>query len=91
MFCNKEVESIDHMMIQCSFTKMMWHEEKIEFKIAQKCVYQPLSLFFLNWINGANTWKALLCYVCWKFWKNMNGTLFKGKPKRVGEVSLEAI
>ena len=77
--CFEEVETMDHLMVQCFFSKKLWEE-------LRNIIWFPLIWGSLNVINnfdsqrrGAKRWLELPCFICLDIWKQRNVILFENK------------
>lgn len=53
IMCHMDAESVDHLMVHCSFTKSVWREVKNVLNIAQSWDCQSIYSCFQEWINKA--------------------------------------
>lgn len=83
----EEAESMDHLMVGCSFTKQVWREVLNNFNISQDWEDGSLVIFFERFIKGAHVWKEFPCFVFWEVWKLRNKVLFESMLKYVQKVS----
>ena len=49
--CKSVEECVDHILVYCSFSKMVWREIKIWIKITKNCVRQSLFFSFQKWMK----------------------------------------
>jgi len=77
--CKKKIESIDHILIHCSFTKMVW--EKVRLTTCFKVLWDGFSLvdFFKTWVEDRSVPSALAAQICWFIWIERNKAIFEGR------------
>jgi hypothetical protein len=80
--CSQELETIDHLLVQCIFSKITWHE------ILSWCRLPVLlpsaDVAFLWWsaslaASPATLWKglnSLISLTAWSIWKHRNDAFF---------------
>lgn len=74
--CMGNVELVDHLFIQCPFSKGIWKDICVELKI--KASWDSFSFIenFSSWIKISHVHKVLPCFVFHGIWKLMNKIIF---------------
>jgi hypothetical protein len=75
--CAEREESINHLMVECFFTKEVWKSILIVFKIQKDWGFGQLSDCFQDWLKEMNYMKELPCYICWEIWRHRNLIIFE--------------
>ena len=70
-------ESVNHFMVGCPFTMLVWKEIRQILKIDKEWEGDSLIVFFDRWLRGAEGWKELPCFVLWEIWKQRNKVIFE--------------
>lgn len=91
ILCKVEAESVYHLLVHCSFTKLLWQVASRNCNIAPRWSSSSMSLCFKDWIKNVKSWCELPCFICWELWKHRNKILFEDKPKNAVKVGLLAL
>ena len=83
VLCKNDEESVDHIMLHCPFSSMVW--DKIWYFMSLDWVpHVTIQLFFLSWKAPSKNhliiklWDLILPFFCWGVWKECNDRIFKG-------------
>jgi hypothetical protein len=74
--CGKGEETINHLMVYCSFTKEVWNYLLKVLKVQRIWECGQLSESFQNWNKVKENWTELPCYICWEIWRQRNLIIF---------------
>ncbi|KAL0375713.1 UNVERIFIED_CONTAM: hypothetical protein Scaly_0688900 [Sesamum calycinum] len=85
-----EGESLDHLLINCSFARQVWALSYLPWKIISRS-YSCLDDWMRSVCSGlsANESDRFLV-ICWTIWKSRNKLMMEGKTQRALEVILSA-
>ena len=61
-------ETINHLMIHCPFTQVVWEELKKVSPFAQLWDSPSIRLCYQSWLSGNVDWKELPLITCWEVW-----------------------
>ena len=83
--CNREVESILHMLHDCPFSKTVWHQlgRRIDnsnfFTLSLQEWLNANATSNLHHISGPLPWNHVFLFGIWLLWKDRNSCIFKNK------------
>lgn len=82
--CNSHVESIEHLLFFCSWTRAVWFGSNILFNGscgAPKSAIQWTANVFDSMSNGdASDFIATVAFIAWYIWKSRNDFVFRNTP-----------
>jgi hypothetical protein len=73
----RKEESLNHLMVECLFTKEIWNSIIKELHLKRIWGGGPLCDCYQDWIKEMEYWKELPCYICWEIWKHKNMIIFE--------------
>jgi hypothetical protein len=78
--CGEAEETLNHLFVDCNFTKDIWHSILKEQNL--NIIWEGGQLIdcFQIWISKTKFWKELPCYICWEIWKHKNLVIFEDHP-----------
>jgi hypothetical protein len=76
VMCGDKEETLNHLLVECHFTKDIWISILKELKLKRNWGGGHLSECFQNWIKEMEFWKEVPCYICWEIWKHKNLVIF---------------
>jgi hypothetical protein len=77
VLCGEREESLNHLMVECLFTKEIWNSILNEFHLQRNWGGGLLCDCYQVWIKEMEYWKELPCYICWEIWKHRNMIIFE--------------
>ena len=80
LLCLKDVETIDHPLASCAFTKSVLRSIKRELNCPSMWISRILEAGLKNWKNSDSkpAFKVLPSYLCWGIWLFKNKVFFQG-------------
>lgn len=88
-FCFEFPESLDHVFLHCSSTKMVWFTYPLGLRIMPDI--DPL-VWLEKFLSSKDTYGIQpFCTILWNFWKYRNHCVFNKKPTVHGEVIYRAL
>jgi hypothetical protein len=86
--CFKEVESVFHLFVSCSFCREVWNKIFKDFVIMTAWEGSSLCECFENWHKKEASYLTLPSIICWFVWLERNKFIFEGsKPLTFSVVS----
>lgn len=90
--CDQEDETIDHIVVECSFAHQLWFEAASE--LGANLQQQPAGLITDWWDTWRNLWPpkfakgadTLFALVAWELWKERNARCFRGAKTQIQSV-----
>jgi hypothetical protein len=83
--CKQCTESVDHLLVHCRFTLLLWDKAKEGFSIPTLDTNTWMDLSFPKWWNMMSTGKnrkgmaSLAMLIIWEIWNERNDRVFKKK------------
>ena len=94
--CMKNLETVDHLLIHCEFTRFCWDTFLLKFGIAIAAPGTCLELL-KSWSSaplkkrGKILWNLLPAAIWWNIWAERNNRAFNNKAKTKQQVNLDII
>ncbi|KAF5202541.1 Ribonuclease h-like superfamily protein [Thalictrum thalictroides] len=94
--CNLQVESLKHMLLDCSFTQKFWFACLLNFRIIHfknLIITQWIKIWFTppaNWIIETSLWTSSCVNITWLIWKSRCRKIFQNKtadPLHIGKTT----
>jgi hypothetical protein len=83
VLCGNKEENINHLFVDCDFSKEIWYNIQKQLKSEGKWEGGHISDCFQNWIEKKDNIKELPSYICWEIWKQRNLAIFEDRiPNR---------
>jgi hypothetical protein len=80
VLCGINEENVNHLFVDCRFTKNIWFIIQKELKLESGWEGEQIVDCFENWLKKRENWKELPGYLCWEVWKHRNLVIFEGRP-----------
>jgi len=80
ILCKSNLETSDHVFIDCDFTRSVWQLISIALSLTSTWSGPSLSFCFQKWMEVAKNPVQLPILLCWQVWKTRNAALFEEKP-----------
>ena len=92
--CKADGESVDHLLLHCSFAKELWDLLFVMFGVHWVMPHSVIELFAcwprrLGSLHRTVLWRAAQHCLMWCIWKKRNARLFEGREKNVFELKLQ--
>ncbi|KAK3195553.1 hypothetical protein Dsin_026863 [Dipteronia sinensis] len=90
--CHKEIESIDHLFTQCSWSMVLWQTCMSWWDVSY-CMSPSTTEWLEGWYglcpanNQKRVWCSMFCAIVWTIWEARNQVVFEGKEKDVQQAS----
>lgn len=79
--CLAHTKSTEHLLIQCSFARNLWHSLCVSLHIDGSRNYSSIKDCMIYWATQQRLHKTLPIFICWGLWKSRNSWIFEGiKP-----------
>jgi ribonuclease HI len=75
--CNCSSETINHLLIHCSFTKSVWHYLSVLYKVKFQWIGNSVFECFKDWMKDKSAPASLAATTCWHIWIERNKVLFE--------------
>jgi hypothetical protein len=79
-------EYLNHLMVECLFTKYIWNSILKELKLKRNWGGGLLCECYHNWFKEMEFWKEVPCFICWEIWKYMNMIIFEDQNLSLARV-----
>jgi len=89
--CKSESESINHLFINCTFSRQVW--EKIVLNLKLQTIWDGNSLpnFFDRWVQKEKKLMHLPSLICWAPWLERNTTIFENWTPSISATTYKAL
>jgi len=77
VLCKSNSKDINHLFIDCVFTKKIWERLKFTLKIKRKWEGKDMSDCFFHWIKDKSVSPSLVGITCWFIWLERNKATFE--------------
>jgi hypothetical protein len=79
--CQKDSETVTHLLVKCVFTQQIWSRIIKELKLRTKWEGNSMRNCFEYWAKKETKYSHLPCLVSWHIWLERNKTIFEhGSP-----------
>jgi ribonuclease HI len=75
--CKHDSEDIDHLLIHCTFTKIVWARLTSIFKLKRNWDGASINDCFTIWTKDKSVSKGLAALTCWHIWLERNKAIFE--------------
>jgi hypothetical protein len=86
VFCKRNLENIEHMFIDCNFTRKVWAWLKHLLNLNNDWKGQDIIDCYLQWINDKSVFPELAAITCWGLWLERNKCVFENKALSIHSV-----
>ncbi|KAK3189923.1 hypothetical protein Dsin_029484 [Dipteronia sinensis] len=87
-FCNKEIETIDHLFLHCSWSNSLWIDCMAWWGVVG-CINKSVKEWLTGWVGlcpatkNERVWSSLFVAIVWTIWETRNQQVFEGKVPNV--------
>jgi ribonuclease HI len=89
--CKHNTEDINHLFIQCTFTKLVWERIKTIQKYKKNWEGDTLSDCFNSWTEDKSVSSILAALTCWYIWIERNKAIFENTSPSVLSVVIKTL
>jgi ribonuclease HI len=75
--CLKDDETIDHLLIHCEYTQLIWKEILNSLSFQMPGIILLWKVILLQWFTNYPKMRYIPFLVCWRIWKYRNKILFE--------------
>jgi hypothetical protein len=86
VLCKRNSENLEHLFIDCSFTKHIWAVLKYLLNLKRTWTGQDIVDCYRQWINDKSVLPELAALTCWGLWLERNKCIFENVAPSVHSV-----
>lgn len=79
VLCLRGEESIFHLALECSFTKVVWDEIEKVYKITHVWDENDRVYCYNQWLEHVYDWKELPIFISWGLWRHHARLVIKSR------------
>jgi len=74
--CMRRTEDTEHLLIKCTYARLIWDGVMEEMKLPFDGTNQSLNICLLSWFTSYRKYMSLPLYIIWIIWCSRNARIF---------------